>query len=94
MRLIYEMNRSVLKRYFAVMTQCTADFIFSYSALLNLNMKQNQIIRIDIGLGVAMSVVELEHYFESQSVEPLTAIDKEGIRQMFKSSLIKMVEDN
>jgi hypothetical protein len=41
-----------------------------------------------------MSVVELEDYFESQSVEPLTAIDKEGIRQMFKSSLIKMVEDN
>ena len=41
-----------------------------------------------------MSVYEVVDYFESQSDEPLTDIDKESIREMFKTSLIKILKDN
>lgn len=57
-------------------------------------MMHEKIIKIDIGLGVAMSVYEVVDYFESQSDEPLTDIDKESIREMFKTSLIKILKDN
>ena len=65
-----------------------------FSCWSYLDMMHEKIIKIDIGLGVAMSVYEVVDYFESQSDEPLTDIDKESIREMFKTSLIKILKDN